>query len=243
MVEYYKTKNNYYYKKTKKQTKRISKNEFIKSTKNGAMVRMYGGNSCDKCDNQYDIITLEPIKNFDKNDINNFHFIENDKCWCFKVYDLYQWVFVTDIPINIDAINRKKRNDVNPYTNIPITNDILEQLIIKYNEWVKFKGIEKTISYNGVTFNKKDFNNIKDEYKLYLDKYINTRGSSVEINELKIFNSFVKETLDIRAEFSNSNNNSNNNLNNNSAKSSFDMKENKLKAILSYMRVKNLYKL
>ena len=102
MVEFYKTNKNYYYKKTRNKTKRISKNEFMKSTKKGGMVNIIqSGGNCKDCDNNFDIFTLDPIENFDDTDINNFSFIEDGKCWCFKIYDLYKWIFGTDILIKI----------------------------------------------------------------------------------------------------------------------------------------------
>lgn len=241
MVEYYKTRNNYYYKKTKKTTKRIPKNEFDKVTKNGGFIKMNGGTGdCNKCSNKYDVFTHDDIENYDKNDINNFTFVEGTQCWCFKVYDLYKWVFTTDIPIKVNQINDKNQKGFNPFTDIPIPYNILKDLVIQYNKWAKYKGIDKYISHNGVSFSKADFNNILEEFKYHY----NSRRNAFNRDNIDIFNGFVEETFDIKADFNSSNSNSSNsnsNTNSNVGQSSINMSKEKLKAIFSYMRLKKYY--
>ena len=53
---------------------------------------------------------------------------EKGICYCFKIYDLYKWVFTTDIPIKVNQINDKNQKGFNPFTDIPIPYNILKDL-------------------------------------------------------------------------------------------------------------------
>ena len=268
MVEYYKTKKNYYYKKTKNSNKRISKEQFIKLTNKGGFIRIQhtGGNdgkhdNCNSCTNKIDIITLDPIKNFNKNDIDNFSFIEDNKCWCFKVYDLYKMIFVSDLPIKKDQIESNIKFNINPFTNVPIPLTTIEELSKKYNEWTTSKGITNTITHNGVRFSRKDLYNIIEEYRVYLDdrRKINISEKKTPI---KIFMSFTEILIQLSKNLNSNSNNSNSNSNNSNSNSnnsnsnsnnsylnnnnyigelSFNMKIKKLKAIIDYIRVNKRY--
>lgn len=262
MVEYYKTKKGYYYKKTSKKTKRIKKDEYQKKTSKGGKIKISfkdkltggDGNNC-KCKNAIDIITLEPIENdFSEDDINNF-IIRDDKgnCYCFKIYDLYRLIFLTKIPIDINNSSKMEnirsfaRDDINHFTNETIKDETLNDIVIKYFKWTRNRGPEKTISYNNVTFNRKDYISIMDEFEEHKNRLLQISSNTMSITPLTIFLKFAEDLL----EDSNSNTNSNSNSSsstktrsvgsNNSARPSFLMSKNTLKAIISYIRDNRLY--
>ena len=254
MVEYYKTDKGYYYKKTTKKTTRIKKDEYKNKTKNGGKISIKykgklngGGKNCE-CNNPIDLITLDPIeKDFDENNINNF-IIKDEKgiCYCFKIYDLYKWVFTTDVAININQINDKKQKDFNPYTDIPIPSNILEDLVKKYKKWTEYKGIGKTITYNGVKFNRKDFRSILDEFEQYKTEYSQRSSNTRSRNILTLFMNFAEGLLEYYTNnnsnnYKHSNNNTRSVSSNSSGRASFSMSETTLKAIISYIRDKKLY--
>ena len=75
----------------------------------------------------------------------------------------------------MSKIREYARDDFNPYTNQPLTSETLKNIVLKYYKWSENKGPTKTISYNGVKFNRKDFKSILDEYeeyKLDIHKYL-----------------------------------------------------------------------
>jgi len=261
MVEYYKTNKGYYYKKTTKKITRIKKDEYENKTKNGGKISIRykrklngGGKNCE-CNNPIDLITLEPIeKDFDENNINNFIIRdENNICYCFKIYDLYKLIFLTDIPLDVNnkskmsKIREYARDDFNPYTNKTLTSETLKNIVLKYYKWTENKGPTKTISYNGVKFNRKDFKSILDEYEEYKTRYSQISTFTTSKSKLELFMDFTKDLL----EYTNSNSNNNNTRSvgsnvrsvgtNNSGRPSFSISRKTLKAIISYIRDKKLY--
>lgn len=139
---------------------------------------------CKKCSNTRDPILLEDIVDSDP---DLFMFEQDNYCYCFLVYSLYQAVFGTDIPTDKEPLK-----PVNPLTGSRLGNDVIRELKLKYKKW--YKNPSEFVVDN-ITINNEDIDSFKKGVNTIIDMVQSEYRK--EITEQEASKRYIEDLIDL----------------------------------------------